>query len=87
LTRDTVEGKGENPLSFNKYAYGENNPVMNIDPDGYRAVSFYWCGSNIYIDLSWWAATTLLVVGVGVITGIGLWIGNVTFGCDSILFI
>ncbi|MBH8608578.1 hypothetical protein I8U17_13260, partial [Thermoactinomyces sp. CICC 10521] len=34
LTRDKFEGFEQKPLSLNKYAYVENNPVMQSDPTG-----------------------------------------------------
>jgi RHS repeat-associated protein len=35
LTRDSFEGFKGGPLSLNRYAYVENNPVTNADHDGY----------------------------------------------------
>lgn len=34
LSMDPVALDGKNLFGFNRYAYGNNNPVMNIDPDG-----------------------------------------------------
>jgi RHS repeat-associated protein len=39
LTTDPVHFKDENPFTFNRYAYGNNNPYKYVDPDG-RAVWF-----------------------------------------------
>ena len=37
LTRDKLEGFENEPLTLNKYAYGNNNPVVMVDPDGNAA--------------------------------------------------
>jgi RHS repeat-associated protein len=34
LTTDPVHFKDENPFTFNRYAYGNNNPYKYVDPDG-----------------------------------------------------
>jgi RHS repeat-associated protein len=33
-SRDTWEGDPNNPTTLNRFAYGLNNPIMNIDPSG-----------------------------------------------------
>lgn len=35
ITRDTFHGFEDEPLSLNQYAYTQNNPVMNVDPNGH----------------------------------------------------
>ncbi|WP_337989998.1 RHS repeat-associated core domain-containing protein [Lysinibacillus sp. JNUCC 51] len=34
LSRDPVRGDAINPLTLNGYNYANNNPVMNVDPNG-----------------------------------------------------
>lgn len=35
ISRDSVTGKNEDPLSLNLYTYCHNNPVLNFDPSGH----------------------------------------------------
>jgi len=44
LSLDPVRGDTMNPLSMNGYSYANNNPVMNVDPDGEIA---WWIGAAI----------------------------------------
>lgn len=37
-TRDTDDGSAQNPVTTNRYAYANNNPLANTDPDGHKAV-------------------------------------------------
>src|SRR5690606_2133359 len=54
LTRDTFEGLDEEPLSQNKYAYGHNNPIMNVDPTGFAIPAVIsWLVTNIIVALVW----------------------------------
>lgn len=39
LSLDPVRGDAKNPLTLNGYSYANNNPVMNVDPDGEFAIS------------------------------------------------
>ena len=55
LTRDTFEGFEKEPLSLNKYAYTENNPVMKIDPNGYYSVT-RWGRWGFKLWLNYWEA-------------------------------
>lgn len=55
MTRDTFEGFEKEPLSLNKYAYTENNPVMKIDPNGYYSVT-RWGRWGFKLWLNYWEA-------------------------------
>ncbi|PEC50950.1 hypothetical protein COJ46_01685 [Bacillus sp. AFS077874] len=40
LTKDQIEyGELKNPTTLNLYAYANNNPVMNVDPNGTHSIS------------------------------------------------
>jgi RHS repeat-associated protein len=41
LTRDTLHGYADDPLSINQYTYTKNNPVIYVDPDGHFAQIIY----------------------------------------------
>jgi len=40
-SRDAAQGKFENPLSFHRYLYCQNEPISWVDPWGLDRVSFY----------------------------------------------
>ena len=37
LSVDPDPGDEDDPITMNGYTYGDNNPVMMVDPDGYKA--------------------------------------------------
>ncbi len=65
ITRDSFNGVQDDPLSLNKYAYTDNNPVNKIDPTGYFYVSLRNVGK------------VLVAIGINplasVIIGIGIY--------------
>ena len=42
LTQDSFLGNHDNPPSLHRYAYGYNNPLVYIDPDGNESVRQAW---------------------------------------------
>ncbi|WP_332651678.1 RHS repeat-associated core domain-containing protein [Lysinibacillus sp. 54212] len=42
-----VRGDTKNPITMNGYNYANNNPVINVDPDGEWAITYLW--SNISV--------------------------------------
>jgi RHS repeat-associated protein len=47
LTRDTWEGDANKPLSFNKWGYAYENPLVNSDPNGNEPIECFHAGSHI----------------------------------------
>ncbi|MDA1649785.1 RHS repeat-associated core domain-containing protein [Bacillus cereus group sp. BY6-1LC] len=43
LSVDPDPGDEDDPVTMNGYTYGDNNPVMNVDPDGHLA---WWIASG-----------------------------------------
>ena len=41
ISRDSYDGRNEEPLSLNKYTYCYNNPVFYFDPTGFDSYIFY----------------------------------------------
>ncbi|WP_270790274.1 RHS repeat-associated core domain-containing protein [Enterococcus diestrammenae] len=88
LSLDPDPGDDDDPLTMNGYAYADNNPVMNVDPDGHwvwTAVGAGFAAYDAYKTYkktkSWkkagWAAaksvaTSLAIGGVFKIAGRGL---------------
>jgi RHS repeat-associated protein len=42
LSRDQDPGNQDDPITQNAYTYVNNNPVMNVDPDGHWAIDVMW---------------------------------------------
>ena len=44
-------GDEDDPVTMNGYTYGDNNPVMKVDPDGHYAIALA-AGTNFGIQLA-----------------------------------
>ena len=48
LSLDPDPGDDDDPLTMNGYAYADNNPVMNVDPDGHWVWTVVGAGFAAY---------------------------------------
>lgn len=51
LTADPSAPKPGDPFGFNRYAYANNNPVVNVDPTGKNAVVVYNADGSINVNV------------------------------------
>ncbi|MEQ1593997.1 MAG: RHS repeat-associated core domain-containing protein [Casimicrobium sp.] len=72
ISMDPAEVDEGNPHSFNRYAYGNNNPNKYLDPDG-RAVETIWDAASLTVGIhsasqsyasGKWGALAVDVIGV-----------------------
>jgi RHS repeat-associated protein len=83
ISVDPDPGDDDDPITQNGYSYSNNNPVMNVDPDGH----FFWLAVNAgfavndgykaYMSGGWKAAA--LAVGIGLVGGAGFKAGKAIF--------
>ena len=48
---------------MNGYTYGDNNPVMKVDPDGHYAIALAAAGTNFWNPVGWVIAGGLAIYG------------------------
>ena len=48
---------------MNGYTYGDNNPVMKVDPDGHYAIALVFAGTNFWNPVGWVIAGGLAIYG------------------------
>ncbi len=60
LSVDPDPGDEDDPVTMNGYTYGDNNPVMNVDPDGHWAMA-----TGVYFVPGLGQAALLATIAVG----------------------
>ena len=56
-------GDEDDPVTMNGYTYGDNNPVMKVDPDGHYAIALAAAGTNFWNPVGWVIAGGLAIYG------------------------
>lgn len=74
LSEDPVGPNASNPLSYNEYAYAENNPVNRVDPSG--EFSWRWINNKVN-QLNGWIPPMDDPVAIGVDTAEDIETGTV----------
>jgi RHS repeat-associated protein len=64
ITKDSIEGRVEDPITFNKYLYVLNNPLVYSDPTGHWEASDismapYMQTKILLLTKAWYSATTV----------------------------
>ncbi|SCN05888.1 Wall associated protein [Bacillus wiedmannii] len=60
LSVDPDPGDEDDPVTMNGYTYGDNNPVMKVDPDGHAAIA-----AGIYLVPGFGQAALIATLAVG----------------------
>ena len=63
LSVDPDPGDEDDPVTMNGYTYGDNNPVMKVDPDGHYAIALAAAGTNFWNPVGWVIAGGLAIYG------------------------
>ncbi|WP_240522267.1 RHS repeat domain-containing protein [Bacillus thuringiensis] len=63
LSVDPDPGDEDDPITMNGYTYGDNNPVMKVDPDGHYAIALAAAGTNFWNPVGWVIAGGLAIYG------------------------